>query len=129
MARPDRKTELALWWYEYRTRITALTTVILTIFIILAIFYPFSSEIVIGEVRAVTSPDSKIGIQATATIYSPKTGEVVMAVPVGIVLNVGNKVEISRGKTVAGFYRHVFVKKISSQNESSSQTAEAPGSI
>ena len=117
MVRPSRKAEFALWWDEYRARIISLTIVVLTIVIILAIFYPFSSEIIIGDVKAVTLSDPKFGVEPTATIYSPKTGEVIMVVPFGVTLIVGDKVEISQGKTMVGIYRYVFLKKISLKME------------
>jgi hypothetical protein len=118
VARPSRKAELALWWDEYRTRIISLTVVVLTFVIILAVFYPFSSEIVIGEVRAVSLSETNIDSAPRATIYNPKTGEIVMIVPYGVILTVGDKVEISRGKTMVGIYKYVFVKKVSSSNKS-----------
>jgi hypothetical protein len=118
MAKPSRKTALVLWWYEYRSRVISFTVVVLTFLIILAVFYPFSSEIIIGEVRAVTLSKTNIDTQPRVTIYSPNTGEIVMAVPFGVNLTVADQVEISRGKTMAGIYRYVFVKKVSSSNES-----------
>jgi len=118
MAKPSRKIEFALWWHVYRTRIISLTVVVLTFIIILMVFYPFSSEIVSGDVRAVSLPDTNLGIEPKATIYSPKIGEIVMVVPYGVILSVGDNVEISRGKTMVGFYRYVFVKKVSSSSKS-----------
>jgi hypothetical protein len=118
MAKPSRKAELALWWDEYRTRVISLTVVVLTFVIILAVFYPFSSEIVIGEVRAVSLSETNIERAPRATIYNPNTGEIVLIVPFGVNLTVGDKVEISRGKTMAGIYKYVFVKKASSYNKS-----------
>jgi hypothetical protein len=112
MAKPNRKVELALWWEEYRSKIISFTLIVLTIVIILAVFYPFSSDIVIGKVNAVTSSDPKTGTLPMATIYSSKTGEIALTVPIGVTLTIGDNVEISRGKTIAGIYRYVFVKKI-----------------
>lgn len=113
MARPSRKAELALWWDEYRARFVSFTIVVLTCAIILAGFFPFSSEIVVGEVRAVSSSETNIDTDPIATIYSPKTGQVVIVLPIGVILTVGDKVEISRGKTMLGIYRYLFVKKVS----------------
>ena len=118
MAKLSRKAELALWWSEYQTRVVSLSIVFLTIVIIIAGFYPLSSEIVIGEVRTVSLADEKTGMAATATINSPETGDVVMVTPIGVTLNIGDKVEISRGKTMFGIYRYVFVKKIVSPKHS-----------
>lgn len=114
MAKPTRKAELALWWHEYQGKVRAFTIIVLTIVIILAVFYPFSSQIVIGEVKVVTLADPQLGIASTATIYNSETGDVIMVVPYGVTLSIGDKVEISQGKTVVGIYRYVFVKKISS---------------
>lgn len=117
MAKLSKKTELALWWSEYKTKITYLTVVVLTVVIIIAGFYPLSSEVVMGEVRAVSLSDNKTGTEPRATIYSPKTGEVVMVIPFGVILTVGDKVEISRGKTMLGIYRYLFIKKVSAYNK------------
>ena len=117
MAKLSRKTELALWWDEYKTKVISLVVVVLTIVIIIAGFYPLSSEIVMGEVRTVSLADKKTGIAARATIYSPKAGEIIMVVPIGVNLSIGDKVEISRGKTMFGIYRYVFVKKVLSYNK------------
>ncbi len=118
MAKLSRKAELALWWSEYQTKVVSLSVVFLTIVIIIAGFYPLSSEIVIGEVRTVSLADEKTGMAATATIHSPETGEVIMVIPIGVTLNIGDKAEISRGKTMFGIYRYVFVKKIASSKRS-----------
>lgn len=112
MAKLSKKAELALWWSEYQTKVVSLSAIFLTIVIIIAGFYPLSSEIVIGNVTTVSLADEKTGMAATATIHSPETGEVIMVIPLGVTLNIGDKVEISRGKTMFGIYRYVFVKKI-----------------
>ena len=125
MAKLSRKAELILWWSEYQTKVISLTVVVLTIALIIAGFYPLSSEILMGEVRTVSSANEKTGMAATATIYSPKTGEVGMVVPIGVTLSVGDKVEISRGKTLFGLYRYVFVKKLSSYNKALESTQES----
>ncbi len=125
MPRPSIKAELALWWDEYRTRFISLTVVVLTFVIILAGFFPFSSEILVGEVRAVSLSETMIGTDPRATIYSPKTGKIVLIVPIGVILTVGDKVEISRGKTMLGIYRYLFVKKVSSYNKALELTPES----
>lgn len=117
MAKPSRKTEFALLWDEYGARIKALTLIVLTILIILAVFYPFSSEVVSGEVSAVSISKTNIETLPKATIYISKIGEIVIVVPVGVTLSIGDKVEISRGKTMVGIYKYVFVKKVSSNNK------------
>ncbi|MGB1801214.1 MAG: hypothetical protein ACPHLK_10370 [Gammaproteobacteria bacterium] len=117
MAKLSRKAELALWWNEYQTKIVWLSIVFLTIIIIIAGFYPLSSETVMGEVKTVSPENKTTGMAATTTIYSSITGEVGMVVPTGVTLNIGDKVEISRGKTMFGLYRYVFVKKIPSSKQ------------
>lgn len=117
MAKLSRKAELTLWWDEYRARINALIVIVLTMVIILAVFYPFSSEIVSGEVKAVSLSKTNIDTLPKATIYSPKIGEIIIVVPIGVSLTIGDKVEISRGKTIVGIYKYVFIKKVSSDKE------------
>ena len=125
MAKLSRKAELILWWSEYQTKVISLTVIVLTIALIIAGFYPLSSEIIMGEVRTVSSANEKTGMAATTTIYSPETGEVSMVVPIGVTLSVGDKVEISRGKTLFGLYRYVFVKKLSSYNKALESTQKS----
>ena len=125
MVKVSRKTELALWWGEYQAKVISLVAVVLIVIIIIAGFYPLSSEIVMGEVRTISLADKKTGVAARATIYSHKTGEIVMVVPIGVILSVGDNVEISRGKTLFGIYRYVFVKKILSHNKVLELTPES----